>query len=117
MNNKYLKIVILLLILDFLWITVFFGNTFSRMIEKVQGSVMQVNVFGMIIAYIILSMYAIFIIPKTENIYEAFIAGFLTYAIYDSTNYATLKNWNPVIAIIDSIWGGILFAIIKYFVN
>lgn len=116
MNQEYIKIVILLLILDFIWITFFFGNTFSRMIEQVQGSKMQINLFGMIIAYIILALFAIFIIPKTENVYEAFLAGFLTYAIYDSTNYATLKNWNPTIAIMDSLWGGILFSIIKYFV-
>lgn len=71
---------------------------------------------GAVIAYIILTTFAIFIIPKTKNIYEAFLTGFLTYGIYDSTNYATLKNWDPKIAIADSLWGGILFGIIKYFV-
>lgn len=114
--NTYLKIIGLLLILDFIWIAVFFKTPFSRMIKNVQGTDMKVNLFGTIIAYIILAAFAIFIIPKTKNVYEAFLTGFLTYGIYDSTNYATLKNWDPKIAIMDSLWGGTLFAIIKYLV-
>lgn len=117
MMPTYLKIIGLLLILDLLWITFIFGKPFSQMIRNVQGSEMKINLMGMIIAYIILATFAIFIIPKTKNVYEAFLTGILTYGIYDSTNYATLKNWDPKIAIVDSLWGGILFSIIKYFVQ
>lgn len=111
----YIKIILLLLVLDLIWITLIFGKPFSRMIKNIQGSDMKIDTLGMIIAYIILSLYAIFIIPKTNNIFEAFLAGSLAYGIYDSTNYATLKNWDPKLAIIDSLWGGVLFSIIKTF--
>jgi uncharacterized membrane protein len=114
--KSYIKIIGLLLILDFVWIYFFFNKPFSRMIKSVQGESMKVNLFGALIAYVILTTFAIFIIPKCDNVYEAFMAGFLTYGIYDSTNAATIKNWDPKIAIMDSLWGGTLFAIIKYLI-
>ncbi len=36
--------------------------------------------------------------------------GFFSYATYDLTNYATLKNWPLVITIVDLIWGTVLSA-------
>jgi uncharacterized membrane protein len=116
MIPMFLKIIGLLLILDLVWITVFFGKPFSKMIEDVQGEKMKINLMGAIVAYILLAASAIFFIPKTKNVYEAFLTGFFTYGVYDSTNYATLKNWDAKLAIVDSLWGGVLFAIIKYFV-
>ena len=39
--------------------------------------------------------------------------GFITYATYDLTNLATLKDWPLPITIIDLIWGSILSASIS----
>lgn len=36
--------------------------------------------------------------------------GFFTYATYDLTNLATLKNWPLSLTIVDMIWGSILAA-------
>ena len=36
--------------------------------------------------------------------------GFITYATYDLTNLATLKDWPLKITIIDLIWGSVLGA-------
>jgi uncharacterized membrane protein len=36
--------------------------------------------------------------------------GFFTYATYDLTNWATLKDWPPIVAIVDMIWGTVLSA-------
>ncbi|WP_369122847.1 DUF2177 family protein [Streptococcus pneumoniae] len=32
--------------------------------------------------------------------------------MYDATNYATFNDYSPIVAIIDSIWGGILFTLV-----
>jgi uncharacterized membrane protein len=45
--------------------------------------------------------------------------GFITYATYDLTNLATLKDWPPLITVIDLIWGttlGGLVSVITYLV-
>jgi uncharacterized membrane protein len=36
------------------------------------------------------------------------VLGFVAYATYDLTNWATLKNWSPVIVAADLAWGTIL---------
>jgi uncharacterized membrane protein len=108
------KIIISLLVLDFIWINFFLKYRFFPMIEKVQKSPISLNIYGAIIAYIILFLFIYMFLPKTDTYLEAFFLGFLAYGIYDSTNFATLKDWDPVTAILDSLWGGVLLVSIKY---
>lgn len=45
--------------------------------------------------------------------------GLITYATYDLTNLATLKNWPLLITFVDLIWGTVLAAavsVITYFI-
>jgi len=37
--------------------------------------------------------------------------GFVTYATYDLTNQATLRNWSTALSIADICWGSVLAAI------
>lgn len=39
--------------------------------------------------------------------------GFITYATYDLTNLATLKNWPLFVTIVDLIWGTVLGALVS----
>lgn len=39
--------------------------------------------------------------------------GLITYATYDLTNLATLKNWPLVVTVVDLIWGTVLAASIS----
>lgn len=39
--------------------------------------------------------------------------GLVTYATYDLTNQATLKNWPPIVTIVDLLWGTVLTAAVS----
>lgn len=39
--------------------------------------------------------------------------GLVTYATYDLTNLATLKDWPPLITVIDLIWGTVLGGLVS----
>lgn len=106
----FLALLITILILDSLWINLFFIHRFSPMIQSVQNSPMVVNQFYYIIAYLILALLIYIVVPKCSSIQEAFLIGFLIYGVYDFTNLATLKNWDLSTAIMDSVWGGVLVA-------
>ena len=56
------------------------------------------------------------IIPKKSHI-DAFVLGLVIYGVYEGTNYAILKKWPLKIVIMDTLWGGILFALTSFFVN
>ena len=59
-------------------------------------------------------MFYNFIISKNRSPLDAFLLGLVIYAVYDSTNYTIFKQWSPMLAVTDSLWGGILFAITTY---
>lgn len=39
--------------------------------------------------------------------------GLVTYATYDLTNQATLKNWPHIVTIVDLLWGTFLTAVVS----
>jgi uncharacterized membrane protein len=110
-----IKILFTLLLLDAIWISFFLYKPFSIMIENVQKQPLVLRPIGAIVAYMSLFLLAIIFLPKVSHS-EAFLLGFLVYCVYDSTNYATLLNWNFTVALFDSLWGGVLFYILKRFV-
>lgn len=89
-------------------------NLFNKQIMKIQGSEIKINVFGTFMSYffVILPLYWFIIKEKKSNI-DAFILGASLYGIYEYTNLALLKNWNIQTTIIDTLWGGALFVIVK----
>lgn len=114
--QDYFKILLYLLILDFIWIGLNFRHYFSPMINKIQGTPMEPRLIPAIVAYILLFVLGAVFLPKLSNIYEAFLLGACVYGVYDATNYATIKSWDPYLAVVDTIWGGVLFASIYWIV-
>jgi uncharacterized membrane protein len=45
---------------------------------------------------------------------RAALFGLVTYATYDLTNLATMKNWPVLITVIDMAWGTVLSVLVSY---
>lgn len=43
-----------------------------------------------------------------QALFYGFVLGVVAYGTYNLTNMATIKNWSPVIVIVDMLWGGFL---------
>ena len=52
-------------------------------------------------------------IPLNALFYGALL-GLISYATYDLTNLATLKDWPLVVTIVDLIWGTVLGGVVSY---
>ena len=115
-NIILLAIIVLLIDVGFIYSIIF--KDFNNMITKIQNSPININIFAVIICYIIL-VFAIyyFVIYKKASYLDAFLLGFIIYATYELTNMAVFKDWNLSIVIIDSLWGGTMFIITKYIYN
>ena len=46
-------------------------------------------------------------------LYGAFF-GFLTYATYDLTNHATMRDWPGIVTVVDLAWGTVLSATVAF---
>jgi uncharacterized membrane protein len=91
---------------------------FQKQIISVQGSSVQINYLGVAICYIFLvTGLNYFIIKPNKSVNDAFLLGLIIYGVYETTNYALFKNWSIITVIIDTLWGGILFASTTYIVN
>ena len=106
--------IFLLLIFDFLYIG-FNLPAYENQIASVQRVVMKIKPIGAIICYIAMVFgLNYFIIQPERPVLDAFLLGLVIYTVYASTNYATIKKWDPTLAVMDSLWGGILFALTTY---
>lgn len=103
--------------IDFIYLNVMKGY-FDKQIQSVQGSQTKMNYLGAALCYIFLIIgINYFIIKPKKSITDAFLLGIVIYGVYETTNYAIFKNWSILSVIIDTLWGGVLFASTTYIVN
>ena len=115
---KLLLSAIIFVTLDFFYLNLikdFFGNQ----VQSVQGTPLKINYLGAVMCYIFLIFgLNYFIIKPNRSIQDAFLFGLIIYSVFETTNLALFSKWSWLTVIIDSLWGGILFAlttgIIKY---
>ena len=109
MYRPLIAILVLLLVFDGIYLQFIYGG-FNRMIERIQGSGMKLRWEGAVVCYLVLTgLLYYFIVREGKSATDAALLGVGTYAVYESTSYALLKNWDLNIAVIDSLWGGVLF--------
>ena len=102
---------------DFVYLNVI-KDYFLNQIKLVQGSEPKVNYLGVALCYIFLiAGINYFIIKPRKSVNDAFLLGIVIYGVYETTNYALFKNWSMLTVIIDTLWGGLLFAFTTYIVN
>lgn len=111
--SLYLISVPIFFIIDMVWLG-FIASDFYR--SKLGHLMGDINWLAAIIFYLVflvgLVIFAIY--PAVERrqwqyalIYGA-LFGFFTYATYDLTNLATLRNWPMSVTIVDMCWGAVL---------
>ena len=108
-------------------------DLFARQVMLVQGTAMKVNIPSAVVCYllIVVGLYYFvlrhIIVPNAtstaaaiqtmrlnDGIRAAAFLGILVYGVYDTTTLAILRNLSPMTAVIDTMWGGVLFALSAY---
>jgi len=108
---------IIFISIDFIYLNLI-KNYFYNQIKLVQGTEPKINFLGATLCYLFLIIgINYFIIKPHKSVSEAFLLGIIIYGVYETTNYALLKNWSLLTVFIDTLWGGILFASTCYLIN
>lgn len=104
------------LAIDMVWLGLVAKNFYAKQI----GFLMKTNVnwTAALIFYLLFIVgLVIFVISPAldknswkQAVLLGSLFGLITYATYDLTNLATVKNWPLIITIVDLIWGTILAA-------
>lgn len=106
---------LILIVLDALFIYLM-SSTFSSQILDVQRAPLHINIYGAVLCYILIIFgLNYFIIQKRKSVLDAFLLGVFVYGVYETTSLSLLRKWRPTTVLIDTLWGGILFALTTYF--
>ena len=109
--------------IDMVWLGLVAKNFYKSQIGFLMRS--DINWTAAILFYLlfIVGLVLFVIAPAVEKgswmyalLFGAFF-GFITYATYDLTNLATLKDWPLLVTIVDLAWGtalGALVSVITY---
>ncbi len=116
---SYLLTALVFFAIDLLWLGVIAKNLYRKYLGNFLSD--QVNWTAAIVFYFlfIIGIYIFAILPAIEKqslmraIVMGALFGFFTYATYDLTNLATLKNWPLTIVFIDIAWGSVLTALVS----
>jgi uncharacterized membrane protein len=97
---------ILIPLIDAPWLY-YQSNAARPMFEAIQGGrTLQMRLLPAVVVYVALA----YLLLQQTSVQGAFLAGAATYAVYDFTNMSLLKDYTLSFALMDTLWGGILFA-------
>ena len=102
------------LLIDLFWLGVVAKGFYNSYLDHLMAE--TVNWTAAIIFYFLFVIGVfVFVIKPSVNqadvltvIWKGALFGLITYATYDLTNLATLKEWPLAVTIVDMIWGTIL---------
>lgn len=111
----YLISVPIFFLVDMLWLGVIARDFYQNRLGHLLG---EVNWLAAVIFYLVflvgLTIFAIYPAATSGQVVTALIwgalFGFFTYATYDLTNFATLKDWPLSVVLVDIAWGTFLGA-------
>jgi uncharacterized membrane protein len=117
---SYFLTLIVFLIVDMFWLGIISKNLYHKYLGGFISD--KVNWTAAIVFYLLyvvgISIFAIYPAVNKGSVSSAILMGALfglfTYATYDLTNLATMKNWPLNIVIIDILWGTFLSAIVSF---
>ena len=106
-------------IIDMAWLGLIAKDLYKKYLGDFLSD--QVNWTAALIFYLlfVVGVFIFAILPSVEKnsltsaILLGALFGFFTYATYDLTNLATLKNWPLNIVFIDILWGALLTGIVS----
>ena len=114
---SYLVALLIFVVIDLVWLTWVGGPVYRQSLGDILLSTirMQPGVAFYLIYPLGLVVYAIHPAMSGSSLAATLLAGamfgFFTYATYDLTNFATLRNWTMTVTLMDIGWGCVLGAV------
>ncbi len=119
---KYLAILIPLGLIDFVWLSLtsksFYGKNIGHLMAE-KADLVPAVIFYLLYCVGILVLIINPSLVNGSGLVKVFVLGALlglvSYATYDLTNQATLKNWPVIVTVVDLVWGAVLTGSVSAF--
>ena len=114
--KTYAVALLVFFLIDMIWLGLVAKQFYAQQI----GFLMKTNInwlAAFIFYFLFIAGLTVFVINpalEAQSLQKAILLGaffgLITYATYDLTNLATLKDWPILITVVDLIWGAVLSA-------
>lgn len=119
--KMYIIAFVIFLIIDAIWLGLVAPKFYKSQIGHLMSD--KPNFIAALIFYLLFIVGVVYFVVnpavEAQSVTKVLIAGalfgFMTYATYDLTNLATLKDWPIVVTIVDLVWGTSLSTLIGLF--
>lgn len=108
-----LKILIIVLILDYIWISKYMGKLFGKLVKKMTKKKMKVNLKAAVLAYICMVLGLRYLgLPNikdnniaNDSLFYGTLLGLLSFGVFDFTNKAVFSDYSWDVVYVDIAWG------------
>jgi uncharacterized membrane protein len=118
--GTYLITLLIFFAIDLVWLGVVARNFYQRQIGHLMSA--EINWAAAVLFYAVYIGGIVFFAVKpafedgsaVRALAHGAVLGFVAYATYDLTNQATMRNWPPLVTVIDLAWGTVLTATVAF---
>ena len=111
-----------LLVLDGVWLGLVMSDFYRRSLAPIarmaDGGLDPIWPIAALVYPIIALGLAVFVLSRATSATNAAMLGALfgmiSFSVYDLTNHATLRDWRPIMTVIDIAWGGVSCGLASY---
>jgi uncharacterized membrane protein len=109
--KMYIIAFLIFLVIDAIWLGLVAPKFYKAQIGHLMSD--KPNLIAALVFYLVFIVGVVYFVvnPAIEAqsmsklLISGILFGFITYATYDLTNLATLKDWPITVTIVDLIWG------------
>jgi uncharacterized membrane protein len=107
--RKLVPLSLLFVVCDMPWLYAT-SNLAQDMYKKIQGGLpLQPRLAAALPVYVALA----YLVQLAHSTLDSFLLGLAVYTIYEFTSYTVLAKYELGFAIADSLWGGVLFVLVR----
>lgn len=110
--KELIVLFIIVIIIDIIWLKLVMVKPFSEIVQKIQNKPLRLKVIPALLSYVCITGLLYLLVKNNHQAHTdiiIFLSGLFSYGIFDMTNLAMFDDYNVNWAIIDMIWGGVLF--------
>jgi uncharacterized membrane protein len=113
------------LAIDMVWLTIISRKFYAQQLGYLMKTNVNLVAAGLFYLLFVVGLVVFSVLPALEKsswsqaLFLGALLGLISYATYDLTNLATVKDWPLVVTIVDMVWGTILgtsVSLISYFI-
>ena len=116
----YIITLVVFFVIDMIWLGVVAKEFYRRHLGSLMSP--KVNWISAMLFYLLFIVgLLVFVIRPAlsagvpiQALFYGALLGLISYATYDLTNLATIKDWPLIVTVIDLIWGTVLGGVVSY---